>query len=103
MKGGSSVSGRRAQSVIRVCLDPLLGDPREQIRRQTTDLPSNTFVRVSCRMKAIGLGFPIATHLDTAWYRSDLVWQFEASYPNTEYAKTWEVIANYLGGFNDTF
>jgi len=97
------VSGKRAQSVVRFRLDPLLGDPREQIRRQTTDLPTNTNVRVVCSIAPIPLGFPIVTWLDTAWYRADLNWQFEATPASAEWAKDWETIANYLGGFNGNY
>lgn len=97
------MSGRRALSVVRFRLDPLLGDPREQIRRLTTDLPADTNVRVVCTVSPIPLGFPIVTWLDTAWYRRDLNWQFESAPANPEFAKDWETIANYLGGFNGDF
>lgn len=54
-------------------------------------------------MAPIPLGFPIVTWLDTAWYRSDLNWQFEATPASAEWAKDWETIANYLGGFNGDY
>lgn len=95
------MSGRRALSVVRFRLDPSLGDPREQIRRQTTDLEPGTNVRVISSIAPIPLGFPIANYLDTAWYRSDLNWQFEATPASADWARDWEAIANYLGGFND--
>ena len=92
------MSGRRARSLVRFPLVPLLGDPREQIRRQTTDLPMDTNVAVICSMPAIPLGFPIVTWRDWDWYRSDLNWQFEAIPNRVEWARDWEAIANYLGG-----
>jgi hypothetical protein len=92
------VSGRKAQSVIEFDLNPLLGDPREQIRRATCDLPSDSNVRVVCRMAPVPLGFPSASHTYTAWFRRDLTWQWLGTPKNWEWARDWELIANYLGG-----
>lgn len=98
MKGGSSVSGRRALSVFEFELNPLLGDPREQIRRATCDLPADTNVRVVCTMAPIPIGCPIETWMDYEWYRGDLNWQFIGTRTRPEWARGWEQIANHLGG-----
>ena len=90
------MSGRKAQSVIEFDLNPILGDPREQIRRATCDLPTDTNIRVLCTMAPIPLGFPIETWMDYEWYRSDLNWQFIGNRSKPEWAKDWELIANYL-------
>jgi hypothetical protein len=92
------VSGTRVQSVVEFELNPLFGDPREQIRRATCELPAGTNVRVVCTMKPIPLGFPLITYLDTEWYRADLNWQFKADPQNWELASGWQAIASYLGG-----
>ena len=97
------MSGSRAKSVVSFRLNDFLGDPREQIRRQTTDLPAGTNVRIVCSMAPVPLGFPIVTWRDWDWYRSDLNWQFEATPASADWARDWETIANYLGGFNGNY
>lgn len=92
------MSGKRAQAVVELELNRLFGDPREQIRRATGDLPPDTNVRVVCNLPPVPLGFPIVTHLDTAWYRIDLNWQFLSAVNHWEWASEWTAIANYLGG-----
>jgi hypothetical protein len=92
------MSGSRAQAVVEFDLNPLFGDPREQIRRATCDLPSGTNVRVICTMAPIPLGFPTGATTYTAWFRRDLNWQFKAAPSNWEWASAWQAIANFLGG-----
>lgn len=91
------MSGRRTQSVIEFQLNPYLGDPREQIRRATCDLPSGTNIRVFCTMPPIPIGSPIETWMDYEWYRRDLNWQFIGSPTRPEWASHWGQIANRIG------
>jgi hypothetical protein len=95
------VSGNRAHSIVWLALNPLLGDPREQLRRATCDLTAGRNVRVLVKMRPVPLGFPILTYLDFDWHRSDLRYQFESDHTipeSADWAKDWEELANYLGG-----
>lgn len=91
------MSGTRALAVFEFELNPLLGDPREQIRRMTCDLPSGSYVRVICSMRAIPFGSPILTYLDTGWYRDDIHWQFIADPKNWDWASGWRALADFHG------
>jgi hypothetical protein len=95
------VSGNRASSVVCIELNPLFGDPREQIRRATSDLDLGRNVRVRVNMPRVPFGFPIPTHLDFAWCRSDLRFQFEsdpAIPASADWASDWADLANYIRG-----
>jgi hypothetical protein len=88
-------------SYVRIALNPLLGDPREQLRRATCDLTPGRNVRVLVKMRPVPLGFPVPNHLDFGWCRPDLLWEFESDRNNlasADWASDWEDLANYLGG-----
>jgi hypothetical protein len=95
------VSGNRASSVVWIELNPLSSDPREQLRRATSDLDPGRNVRVRVNMPPVPFGFPIPTHLDFAWCRSDLRWQFEsdpAIPASADWSRDWAELANYIRG-----
>lgn len=95
------MSGNRASSVVCIELNPLLGDPREQIRRATSDLAPGRNVRVSVKMRPVPFGFPMLTYSDFAWCRPDLRLQFEsdpATPASADWSSDWEELANYVRG-----
>lgn len=95
------MSGNKASSVVWIELNPLLGDPREQIRRATWDLAPGRNVRVRVKMRPVPFGFPILTYLDFAWCRSDLRLQFEsdpATPASADWSRDWEQLAKYVRG-----
>lgn len=87
------MSGANSQTILLVHLTAL-GDPREQLRRRTTDLPAGTKVVVSARnIKPVSFGVPFINAADFAWYRTDLFWQFEDDEP--EVVRAWgELLQN---------
>lgn len=83
--------------VIRIKLDPSQGDPREQIRRKTCDLPPGIFVRVQVNgVHAIGYGIPFVTRTDFDWYRRDLRWTFSGSHRDSRAVLSWLTLVREL-------
>lgn len=93
--------GRKAPLVTSVSLNPLLGDPREQIRRRTVHLPIHSRVLVLCSMKPVPLALPTANWLEISWYRPDLYWEFLEFPAWPEWASAWRTQAEYLGARHD--
>jgi hypothetical protein len=75
------------------------GDPREQIRRATTQSTSGTLIRVMVGdIAPIPFGVPFPNPADFYWYRPDLIWQFNTS--NTRRLNQWEtLLAEIQGSF----
>ncbi len=86
-----------AQFVLRVYLKRDGGDPREQIRRATAQAPSGTLIRVMVGdIAPITFGVPFPNPADFAWYRADLIWQFDTA--NSRRLHQWQNLLTEIEG-----
>lgn len=86
-----------AQFVLTVYLELDGRDPREQIRRATAHAPSGSLVRVMVGDVApIPFGVPFPNAADWAWYRTDLIWQFNGG--NARRLSQWQTLLAELEG-----
>ncbi len=91
------MSGNKSQFVLVVYLELDGGDPREQIRRATSQALPGTFIRVMVgEVAPIAFGIPFPNAADWVWYRSDLVWQFSTSNPDR--LSQWQTLLGELEG-----
>jgi hypothetical protein len=81
----------QSQFVLCVYLKLDGGDPREQIRRATTQAQSGTLIRVMVGdIAPIPFGVPFPNPADFYWYRTDLTWQFNTG--NSRRLSQWQTL-----------
>lgn len=86
-----------AQFVLVVYLELDSGDPREQIRRATAQAQAGTLIRVIVGDVApVPFGVPFPNAADWAWYRTDLIWQFNSG--NSRRLNQWQTLLAEIEG-----
>jgi hypothetical protein len=86
-----------AQFVLCVYLKLDGGDPREQLRRATAHAQSGTLIRVMVGdIAPITFGVPFPNPADFAWYRTDLIWQFNTG--NSRRLHQWQTLLAEIEG-----